>query len=68
MIGIPPILYKYMVQDGRMSKIIDSAPSEVMKLAKETDEKYFKYHFKHIHSNISDKTKASIFSHLTPLA
>ena len=42
MIGIPPILYKYMVQDGRMSKIIDSAPSEVMKLAKETDEKYFK--------------------------
>ena len=57
MIGIPPILYKYMVQDGSMSKIIDSAPPEVMKLAKETDERYFKYHFKHMLSNFSEKTK-----------
>lgn len=57
MIDIPPILYKYMVQDGIMSRIVDSAPPEIMKLAKETDDRYFKYHFKHTFSNFVDKTK-----------
>ncbi len=41
MIDIPSDLTKYIVRDGRMSRIVDSAPPEILKLAKETDDKYF---------------------------
>lgn len=54
MVGIPPVLYRYMVRDGDKSRIVDSAPPEIMKLAKETDERYYKYHLSHMLSNFED--------------
>ena len=57
MIGIPPALYRYMVSDGDKSRIIESAPPEIMELAKETDEKYFKCHLSHMLSNFANETK-----------
>lgn len=57
MIDIPSELIKYIVQDGRMSRIVDSAPHEIMKLAKETDDMYFKCHLSHVFSNFVDEVK-----------
>lgn len=57
MIAIPPVLYRYMVPDGDKSRIIDSAPLEIIKLAKETDERYYKYHLSHMLSNFEDTTE-----------
>ncbi len=57
MIDIPSDLMKYIVRDGRMSKIVDSAPPEILKLAKETDDRYFKCHLKHTFSNFISETK-----------
>ena len=60
MINIPPVLYRYMIPDGDKSKIIDSAPPEIMKLAKETDERYYKSHLSHMLSNFDNSTENKI--------
>lgn len=57
MIYVHPILYKYMVRDGNKSKIVDSAPPEIMELAKETDERYYKSHLSHMLSNFDNTTE-----------